>query len=109
MGKTKTLGGRKKSQKKSITVNGVKLLVHDPQVTFKNHKEIKMALAGALLDGDKEAFIEILAAYVRIHNILQVCRITGLSRTVVYEAISKKANPSLDTLCKIMTSFDRVA
>lgn len=109
MGKTKTSDGRKKSQKKSITVNGVKLIPHDPSAIFKNHKEIKAALADALLDGDKEAFIEILAGYVRIHNILEVCRKTGLSRTVVYEAIGEKANPSLDTLCKIMTSFDRVA
>jgi len=96
-------------QKKSITINGVKLTPHDPAALFKNHKEIKSALAEALLDGDKEAFIEILASYVRIHNILEVCRKTGLSRTVVYEAIGEKANPSLDTLCKIMTSFDRVA
>jgi probable addiction module antidote protein len=76
---------------------------------FKNHKEIKAALAEALLDGDKEAFIEILSGYVRAHNILEVCRLTNLSRTVVYEAIGEGGNPSLDTLCKIMTSFNRAA
>ena len=47
--------------------------------------------------------------YIRGHNILEVCRRTGLSRTVVYEAISDNGNPSLDTLCKIMTSFDKAA
>jgi len=32
-----------------------------------------------------------------------------LSKTVVYEAISENGNPSLDTLCKIMTSFKKAA
>lgn len=109
MAKTKTSGLRKKSPRKSIVVNGVRLTPHDPSATFKNHNEIKEALVESLMDGDKEAFVEILAGYVRAHNILEVCRRTGLSRTVVYEAIGDQGNPSLDTLCKIMTAFDRVS
>lgn len=109
MGKTKTSGGHKKSLKKSMVINGVRLERHDPSAIFKNHKEIKAALAEALMDGDKDAFVEILEGYIRVHNILEVCRRTGLSRTVVYEAIDKNGNPSLDTLCKIMTSFKSVA
>jgi probable addiction module antidote protein len=109
MGKTKTSGRRKKSLKKSIVINGVRLSRHDPSAIFKNHKQIKMALSQALIQGDKEAFIEILEGYIRAHNILEVCRRTGLSRTVVYEAIAQGGNPSLDTLCKIMTSFKHVA
>lgn len=88
-----------------MVVNGVKLILHEPSAIFKNHKKIKTALVEALIDGDKEAFIEILSGYVRAHNISEVCNRTGLSRTVVYEAIGDHANPSLDTLCKIMTSF----
>jgi len=103
MAKTGTSKGRKKSLKKSIVVSGFRLTPHDPSAIFKNHKEIKTALVEALFDGDKEAFVDILSGYVRPHNILEVCRRTGLSRTVVYEAISEKGNPSLDTLCKIMT------
>ena len=94
---------------KSIAVNGVRLSPHDPNSIFKKHKEIKAALTESLMDGDKEAFVEILAGYVRAHNILKVCRRTGLSRTVVYEAIGDHGNPSLDTLCKIMTAFDKVS
>lgn len=109
MGKTKTSGGRKKSPKKSITVNGVKLIQHDPYVIFKNRKEIKRALTESFMDGDREAFVEILSAYVRVHNILEVCRRTGLSRTVVYEAIDEHGNPSLDTLCRIMTAFNKAS
>ena len=109
MGKTATSRGRKKLQKKYIAINGLQLERHHPREIFKNHKEIKTALAEALLDGDKEAFVEILAGYVRAHNISEVCHRTGLGRTVVYEAIGKNANPSLETLCKIMISFNKVA
>ncbi len=92
-----------------MVLNGIKLLSHDPSAIFKNHKEIQLALFEALVDGDKEAFVAILSGYVRAHNILEVCKRTNLSRTVVYEAISDDGNPSLDTLCKIMTSFKKVA
>lgn len=92
-----------------MVINGVELLKHDPSLIFKNHKEIKKALFEALFDGDREAFVDILSGYVRAHNILEVCRRTSLSRTVVYEAISDGGNPSLDTLCKIMTSFKKAA
>ena len=92
-----------------MVVNGVRLTGYDPRAIFSDHKKIRFALAEALLDGDKDAFIEILAGYVRAHNISKVCRKTGLNRAVVYEAISEDGNPSLDTLCKIMVSFDQVA
>jgi probable addiction module antidote protein len=109
MDKIKTSKKRKKQPKKSMVINGIELLSHDPSAIFKNHKEIKQALVEALMDGDKEAFVDILSGYVRAHNILEVCRRTGLSRTVVYAAIGDNANPSLDTLCKIMTSFKKAA
>lgn len=109
MDKTKISKRRKKQPKKSIVVSGIELLSHDPSAIFKNHVEIRQALFEALMDGDREAFVDILSGYVRAHNILEVCRRTGLSRTVVYEAISDDGNPSLDTLCKIMTSFKKVA
>jgi probable addiction module antidote protein len=83
----------------------VKLEQHDPKVSFKDHEKVREALAEALLDGDQEAFIDILSSYIRVHNILEICRKSRLSRTVVYEAIRDDANPSLATLCKIMTSF----
>lgn len=103
----------KKSAKESTLINGIELTKHEPSTIFKNHKEIKKALTEALtealMEGDKEAFVDILSSYIRVHNILQVCRRTGLSRTVVYEAIGKNGNPSLETLCKIMSSFKKVA
>ncbi len=98
-----------KLPKKSMVINGIELVAHDPSAIFKNHKEIKAALFEALMDGDREAFVDILSGYVKSHNILEVCKRTGLSRTVVYEAISEDGNPSLDTLCKIIISFKNAA
>jgi probable addiction module antidote protein len=105
MDKKKISSNPKKLQKKSIKVNGVNLKKHSPLSIFKNHGEIKKALSEALIDGDREAFVEILASYVRAQNISKVCQKTKLSRTVVYEAIGENGNPSLDTLCKIMSAF----
>lgn len=109
MDKAKTSKKLKKLPKKFIEINGVKLTSHDPRAIFKNHSKIKKALLESLMDGDKEAFLEILSSYVRAHNIVEVCRRTRLSRTVVYDAIREGGNPSLDTLCKIITSFDKAA
>ena len=109
MEKKKTSKKLKKQPLKFMTMNGLEFSSHDPSLIFKNHKEIKKALFEALMDGDREAFVEILSGYVRAHNVLEVCKRTGLSRTVVYEAISDDGNPSLDTLCKIMTSFKKSA
>lgn len=109
MAKIKTLEKPKKLPRKSMKINGIKLYEHNPEKLFQNHQEVRQALAEALLDGDKEAFIDILSGYVKSHNILDVCRRTGLSRTVVYEAIGENANPSLDTLCRIIISFQEPA
>jgi probable addiction module antidote protein len=109
MDKKKISKKPKRMLKKSMVINDVRVIRHDPSIIFKNHRIIKQGLFEALMDGDKEAFVDILSGYVRAHNVLEVCRRTGLSRTVVYEAISDQGNPSLDTLCKIMTSFKDAA
>ncbi|MFN8943364.1 MAG: hypothetical protein ACK5WZ_01920 [Pseudobdellovibrionaceae bacterium] len=72
MDNTKTLKKLKKQPSKSIVIDGVKLVPHNPSLIFKNHKKIKTALPEALIDGDKEAFVDILTGYVRSHHILEV-------------------------------------
>ena len=77
--------------------------------SLRTIKKSKQALFEAFMDVDKEAFMDILSGYVRSNNILGLCRRMGLSRTMVYEAISDDGNPSVDTLFKIMTSFKKAA
>ena len=55
MDKKKTSKGLKKLLKKSMVVNGVRLALHEPAVIFKNHKEIKKALAEAGWSAEDDA------------------------------------------------------
>ena len=71
----------------------------------KSTESVAMALAEALIEGDKEAFQEILEGYVKARQISKVVKEMKLSRAVIYEAMDKKKNPSLSSLCKIMKAF----
>ncbi len=69
---------------------------------------VAIALAQSLIDGDKEAFQEILEGYVKARHISKVSKEMKLSRAVIYEAIDKTKNPTLSSLCKIMKAFKDV-
>ena len=73
-----------------------------------NPQGVAFALAQSLIDGDKEAFQEILEGYVKARQISKVSKEMKLSRAVIYEAIDKTKNPSLSSLCKIMKAFKEV-
>ena len=111
MAKAKTSKNLKKLPKKSTKKSRLDLfqdfspsneLANDPALLLK-------ALSEALLDGDKETFQEILESYVKAKNILEVSRQTKLSRTTIYDAIDKRKNPGLATICKIMSAFSKVS
>lgn len=70
-----------------------------------NPDRVGKALANALIDGDKEAFQEILEGFVKARQISKVTKEMKISRAVIYEAIDKSKNPSLSSLCKIMKAF----
>ena len=70
-----------------------------------NPQKVAQALAEAFLDGDKEAFQEILEGYLKAREITKTVKKVKLSRAVVYEAMDKTKNPSLESLCKIMKAF----
>lgn len=79
---------------------------YSPSAELANNPEgVAMALALALIEGDKDAFQEILEGYVKARQISKVVKEMKLSRAVIYEAMDKKKNPSLSSLCKIMKAF----
>jgi probable addiction module antidote protein len=80
----------------------VKWFVENPETVFEG-------LTQALREGDKEAFQEILEGYVKAKNILNISKVTKLSRATIYEAIDKTKNPSLATICKIMAAFEKAS
>jgi DNA-binding phage protein len=98
-----------KRSTKPARINGAELLSHDPSAIFKDAKVVKKALLETFMDGDREAFVDILSGYVRGQGILKVCQRTKLSRAVLAEAISDDGNPTLDTLCRVMILFKDAA
>src|ERR1700679_1267951 len=77
------------------------LLKHDPRNFFKSHEKVAIALLTSLEEGDPEAFLEILNVYLDA-NRTKVSKDTKLSRTTVQNALSKKGNPTISTIAKIV-------
>lgn len=73
----------------------------NPEETFKDHVKVAIALLQSLLENDTEAFIEILDSYLRVNRTV-VAKNANLSRATVQLAFSKKGNPTLKTLAKIV-------
>jgi probable addiction module antidote protein len=105
----KTLTKPKKLPKKStkkLKIGGMSFSEYSPAAELANNAEgVAMAMVEALIEGDKEAFQEILEGYVKARQISKVVKEMKISRAVIYEAMDKKKNPSLSSLCKIMKAF----
>jgi probable addiction module antidote protein len=76
-------------------------LKHDPKNFFKSHEKVALALLTSLEEGDPKAFLEILNIYLDA-NRTQVSKDTKLSRTTIQNALSKKGNPTISTIAKIV-------
>lgn len=110
MANKKTSTKQKKSPIKStpskMKVGGMTFTSFSPSKELvKNSSLVSEALIEALMDGDKEAFQEILSGYLKAREITKVAKLAGLSRTSIYEAMDTSKNPSLESLCKIMKAF----
>jgi DNA-binding phage protein len=77
--------------------------LHDSKASefFKNKNEVAKALLECLIDNDTETFMEILDAYLSV-NRTKVAQRTKLTRATVTQAFSKKGNPTLKTIAKIV-------
>ncbi|MCL4361531.1 hypothetical protein M1446_04235 [Candidatus Dependentiae bacterium] len=73
-----------------------------PSDYFKDHKRVAEALLQCLVENDTEAFMEILDSYLRV-NRSKVAKKADLARSTVSTAFSKKSNPTLKTLAKIVS------
>lgn len=78
-----------------------KLKKYDPSQFFKDFDRVGIALLESLVQNDTEAFIEILDAYLQV-NRARVAKKTKLSRSTVQHALSKKGNPTLKTIARIV-------
>ena len=78
-----------------------KLQKHESKSFFSDLDKVGAALLESLMDNDTEAFIEILDAYLKV-NRAQVARRSKISSSTVQQALSKKGNPTLKTIARIV-------
>jgi DNA-binding phage protein len=74
---------------------------HHPEKFFKDSDKVGAALFECLMENDTEAFIEILDSYLHV-NKMQIARKSDMSRSTVQQALSKKGNPTLKTIARIV-------
>jgi DNA-binding phage protein len=74
---------------------------HRPSAFFKSHDKVAKALLQSLEENDTGAFLEILDTYLKV-NRTKVAKEANLSRTTVQNALSKKGNPTIRTIAKIV-------
>lgn len=79
----------------------VKLHKSNPSSEFKDRKRVGLALLECLENNDPEAFVEVLDAYLHV-NRTQIAQRSNLARSTVQQALSKKGNPTLKTVAKIV-------
>ena len=84
-----------------ITIDESKLHASKASELFKNKNEVAQALLECLIDNDTETFMEILDAYLCV-NRTHIASKTNLTRATVTQAFSKKGNPTLKTIAKIV-------
>jgi len=68
---------------------------------FKNDKLTSWALLQCLIDNDPYGYMQILDAYLRV-NRTEIAQKADLPRSTVSLAFSKRGNPTLKTIAKIV-------
>lgn len=101
---------RKRSKKHGFSLDDMpalkvdkkaRLQAYHPNRFFKDLDKVGSALLESLVQNDTEAFIEILDAYLQI-NKTRVAKKAKISRSTVQHAFSKKGNPTLKTIARIV-------
>ena len=84
-----------------IKIDESKLHASKASELFKNKNEVAKALLECLIENDTETFMEILDAYLCV-NRTKIAYKTNLTRATITQAFSKKGNPTLKTIAKIV-------
>ncbi len=114
MAKTKTFEQRAKSSRRTVGKSfdpndfspvvfkdGTRLEKYDPKIRLRNKKLIGAALFEALMEGDAEAFKEILRAHLETVNKELVSTKSGVSRSTVFRMLEPGSNPTLNNVVKL--------
>ena len=108
MAKTKTSPKRKKyslADLPTVRANPKNQLDHNPAATLRDRTLISQALVECLLDGDREAFFEIIEAHYKAVNTDKALKVAKLAKTTFYEAL-KKRDSTLTTVFKMFKGLE---
>jgi len=82
---------------------------HDPKAALGDRKLIIEALTEALVDGDAQAFKEILAAHLEVVQKESFYEKAGLSRRTLYRMLAPGGNPTLENIARVVKAIARSA
>jgi predicted transcriptional regulator len=97
-----------KSMKPIFLKKNKNLYKNDPRDFFKNQNAVAKALSEALLEGDKEAFQEIIIGYLGIINKEELARISKLPIATI-RRVAAGSNYNIETLLKITAAIRKAA
>ena len=80
----------------------VKTKRFNPETKLTDRAFIATALFEALSDGDEEAALEIINAYVKAVKKAEISKNEQMATSTVYNALSPNGNPTLRTVAKML-------
>ena len=84
----------------------VKTQNHKSTHSLKDPKQITQVLVECLINGDVASFKDVLSSHIYlVGNKKNFSKKIGIGRATLYEALSPKGNPSLETIAKIVRSL----
>lgn len=76
----------------------------DPEAKLRDKDFVAKAFFEALCDGDQEAALEILQGYIEAKKKTEIAKQENMPVSTVYQAFSKKGNPTIKTVARVMHS-----
>ena len=89
--------------------HGAPVTDHDPKAGLADRKLIIESLTEALMDGDAQAFKEILAAHLEVVQKESFYERAGLSRRTLYRMLAPGGNPTLENIARVVKAIARSA
>ncbi len=87
--------------------SGIKTTSHNPDKNLQDPEFIKAAIFETLWDGDINAMKEIIKAHYESVNLQETLDRVDLKKRTFYEALSRKGNPRVETLSKILSGLKK--
>ena len=78
----------------------------DPMEHLDEPEDHIALLNDALATGDPRIVMRAIAEIARGRGMTELARVTGIGRSTLYKALSDDANPTIDTLMKVLDALN---